>query len=94
MSKLSEELRERARIEAHRTGYDVDRLCEHQAAEALDAMEAAARAAVAYDDAIRACANSPEKMASFCSAQGEDLDALYEKWQTLSISALAKLGAP
>ena len=36
------------------------------------------RAAVlAYDAAIRSCANDPEKMASFCSAEGDDLDMLY-----------------
>jgi hypothetical protein len=30
-----------------------------------------------YDEAIRSCANDPEKMASFCTAQGDDLDMLY-----------------
>lgn len=34
-------------------------------------------AVLAYDRAIRACANDPEKMSSFCSADGEDLDTLY-----------------
>lgn len=36
-----------------------------------------AKAVRAYDAAIRACGNDPEKMSSFCSAQGEDLDTLY-----------------
>ena len=38
-----------------------------------------AAAVLAYDAAIRSCANDPEKMSSFCSAQGDDLDALYAK---------------
>lgn len=54
-----------------------------------DALRAALRAALnprdsvvvaavlAYDAAIRACADDPEKMASFCTAEGDDLDMLY-----------------
>lgn len=53
------------------------------------ALRKVAEAAVRYDDAIRACANDPEKMASFCSATGEDLDALYLNWMTLARAALA-----
>jgi hypothetical protein len=36
-----------------------------------------ARAAVAYDEAIKECANDPDRMASYCTAEGEDLDTLY-----------------
>lgn len=32
---------------------------------------------VEYDKAIKSCANDPEKMSSFCTAQGDDLDELY-----------------
>jgi hypothetical protein len=47
----------------------------------------AAAAAVAYDAAIQQCADSPEKMASFCTAQGDDLDALYAHWINLARQA-------
>jgi hypothetical protein len=47
-----------------------------------------ALAAVAYDDAIRACANDPDKMSSYCSAEGDDLDALYLRWMNLARAAL------
>lgn len=40
----------------------------------------AALAGQAYDRAIRKCANDPDKMASFCTAQGRDLDGLYMDW--------------
>lgn len=36
-----------------------------------------AAAVRAYDRAINSCGNDPEKMASFCSATGDDLDTLY-----------------
>lgn len=52
-------------------------------------LRAVAEAAVAYDDAIRLCANDPERMASFCSATGDDLDALYLRWMELARAALA-----
>lgn len=58
-------------------------------ADMLEALEAAA----AYDDAIEMCGNSPERMASFCTAEGDDLDALYARWQSLSRAALAKASA-
>ena len=51
---------------------------------------ASARAAIEYDTAIRSCANSPDRMSSYCSAQGDDLDALYAKWIVLSRAALAR----
>ena len=47
-------------------------------ATAAEAREAKLSAAVlAYDAAIRGCANEPERMASFCTAEGDDLDTLY-----------------
>jgi hypothetical protein len=49
----------------------------------------AARAAVKYDDAIRSCGNDPQKMSSFCTAQGEDLDKLYFEWMTLARKGVA-----
>lgn len=36
-----------------------------------------ARAVLAYDAAIQLCADDPEKMASFCTTQGDALDDLY-----------------
>lgn len=51
----------------------------------------AAIAACAYDDAIRSCANDPGLMSSFCTAKGDNLDTLYERWQTLSRAAIAKV---
>lgn len=58
---------------------------------AHDDLVAAAQAAIEYDAAIAASANDPEKMASFCSAQGDDLDTLYDRWINLSRAALAKV---
>ena len=55
----------------------------------VKALREAAEAALAYDAAIAACANSPDKMASFCTVAGDDLDALYTRWQSLSRAALA-----
>jgi hypothetical protein len=53
-----------------------------------DDLRELALAAVAYDDAIRACANDPDKMSSYCSAEGDDLDALYLRWMNLARAAL------
>jgi hypothetical protein len=50
----------------------------------------AAEAAIAYDEAIQSCDNSPEKMATFCTAQGDSLDRLYDRWICLSRAAIAK----
>lgn len=50
----------------------------------------AAKAALAYDAAIQACANDPRRMASFCTAEGIGLDALYEAWIDASRMAVAK----
>lgn len=52
----------------------------------------AAQAAIAYDAAIEKCANDPDTMASFCTAEGDDLDALYLTWITLSREALQAAG--
>ena len=30
-----------------------------------------------YDKAVEECANNPEKMSSFCTAEGQNLDQLY-----------------
>ena len=40
----------------------------------------ACKAAIEYDKAIESCASDPEKMSSFCTAQGDDLDTLYFGW--------------
>lgn len=48
-----------------------------QADGAVEQRDELATAVLAYDGAIRECANDPDKMASFCSATGDDLDALY-----------------
>ena len=50
----------------------------------------AAKAAVAYDEAIRGCANDPDKMSSYCTAGGDDLDTLYFRWLTLARAGIAK----
>lgn len=50
----------------------------------------AAEKAVAYDDAIRGCANDPRKMASFCTAEGDTLDALYDAWISAARDAIKK----
>ena len=51
---------------------------------------AACEAAIAYDKAIQSCANDPDKMASFCTAQGDDLDTLYADWISKSTAALGR----
>ena len=48
----------------------------------------ASEAALAYDFAIRSCANDPDKMASYCTSQGDTLDDLYLAWLTKSRFAL------
>ncbi len=40
-------------------------------------LETVVTAALAYDAAIISCANNPEKMATFCTAEGDNLDKLY-----------------
>lgn len=58
-------------------------------AAAPDLLEAA-NAAIAYDAAIRSCGNSPDKMSSYCTAQGDTLDNLYSDWISRAQSAIAK----
>jgi len=57
-------------------------------AQALDL----ARACVAYDDAIRACANDPARMTSFSTAAGDDLDGLYFAWAEKARALIAGQG--
>jgi len=54
---------------------------------------AAAVAAIAYDAAIHSCANDPDKMTEFGTAQGDDLDLLYADWIDKARAALAKVSA-
>jgi hypothetical protein len=53
-------------------------------------LRGACEAALAYDKAIKSCANDPDKMASYCTAEGETLDCLYANWISKSIAAIAK----
>ena len=50
----------------------------------------AARCAIAYDAAIQSCANDPDRMSSFCTAEGDSLDALYAAWIDAARAAIAK----
>lgn len=43
-----------------------------------------------YDKVITSCANDPEKMSSFCTAQGEDLDDLYFNMVCVAYQAMGK----
>lgn len=52
---------------------------------ALEACQAAAD----YDAAIEKCGNDPSKMASFCTAEGDTLDTLYARWQSLAKKVIA-----
>jgi len=54
---------------------------------------AAAVAAIAYDAAIHSCANDPDKMTEFGTAQGDDLDLLYADWIDKAGAGLAKVSA-
>lgn len=56
---------------------------------AADEMYGACRAGQAYDRAIRRCANDPDKMATYCTAQGDSLDTLYMIWMLKINIALA-----
>lgn len=58
-----------------------------------EALRELAEACLAYDRAIESCADNPAKMASFCSAQGDDLDTLYFRWRDLAKAGLALLAA-
>lgn len=61
----------------------------HLIAAAPELLDAAA-AAIAYDRAIQQCANDPAAMSSFCTAQGDVLDALYFAWISKAQAAVAK----
>lgn len=50
--------------------------------ESVNGTTKLAAAVLAYDKAIESCANDPAKMASFCSAQGDNLDMLYHAMLT------------
>lgn len=58
--------------------------------QAAPALLDACEAAVCYDKAIRSCANDPDKMASYCTAAGEELDDLYADWVAAAHAAIAK----
>ena len=55
-----------------------------------DALREVAQAALAYDSAIQRCANNPDAMSSFCTAEGDDLDSLYAEWISKARTALAQ----
>lgn len=65
-----------------------------QFSQRVQLLESAARAAIAYDKAIKACANSPELMYSWSPSQGRRLDVLYADWISKSRAALAVAAAP
>lgn len=74
------------------TSPDLDQARAHRAAHvAGPELLAAADAAIRYDEAIQKCAGDPGKMSSFCTAQDETLDTLYEAWITAAHAARAKL---
>lgn len=76
------------------TDYD-DRLEKARLLVAAPELLEACKAALAYDKAIRSCGNDPERMSSFCTVSGEDLDTLYFSWVNKSRSAIAKaVGLP
>jgi len=52
---------------------------------------AAAEAAIRYDEAIQSCVGDPDRMSSYCTAEGDDLDALYADWIGKSRAVLAKI---
>ena len=50
----------------------------------------ACQAGIIYSKAIESCANDPEKMASFCTAEGDTLDELYFNWINRCDKAIAQ----
>jgi hypothetical protein len=54
----------------------------------------AAKAALEYDQAINACANDPDAMATYCTAQGENLDMLYSNWISAAKEAMLNYAPP
>ena len=77
---------ERITFEAERIRGTNDDVARNVARIAL--LEKVAEAAIRYDDALLQCADDPKKMASFCTATGDNLDALYLEWMTLARAAL------
>lgn len=67
--ELIDRIRGEAEHAAYLRGVEDER---HAARELLAAV-------LAYDEAIRECANDPDTMASYCTVQGASLDALYER---------------
>lgn len=65
-----------------------------QFSQRVQRLDGAVRAAIAYDKAIKDCANSPQSMSSWCTAQGDSLDVLYADWVSKSRVALAVVAAP
>ena len=60
-----------------------------RACNSHEALLEAACKAIVYDRAIACCANDPNKMASYCTAEGASLDELYSDWISSSIAAIA-----
>ncbi len=50
----------------------------------------ACNAAIEYDKAIKDCANNPDKRATCLTAQGANLDILYDKWMKLAKQAITE----
>lgn len=82
-------LNARSDLEAERMDHAKTLDIAHNRLKGRDALLAACKAAIQYDKAIRFCASRPERMASFCTAQGQDLDFLYDQWVTKSREAIA-----
>jgi hypothetical protein len=59
----------------------------------LTLLKAVCHAAIAYDDAVRACANDPARMTEYRTAQGVDLDTLYLNWMVIARGALGQVTA-
>ena len=56
----------------------------------VEELRTACEAGIRYDEAIQSCVNDPEKMASYCTAHGEELDAVYFDWLNKARAAIAK----
>lgn len=72
------------------SGYYPPEMADALLIAAAPEMYAACKAAIAYNEALKSCANDPDKMSSFCTAEGDDLDLLYESWIRLSAAAIVK----
>ena len=59
--------------------------------EAVPDLVEAAKAGIVYDAAVMECANDPDKMASYCTVQGDRLDDLYDDWIAKTRAALANV---